>query len=815
MTTTITLLTKDNVDDGVGPVGPVGPQGPKGDIGNTGATGPAGTTTWAGLTDKPATIAAGVTKADARTAIDAEPIIAAGTVSQYWRGDKTWRDLGTDVRAAVLTGISFVSGVAVTATDTVLAAIGKLQKQHTDHAAATNNPHAVTKAQVGLGSADDTPDVNKPVSGPQQLALDGKADLVAGKVPASQLPGFVDDVEEYANLAALPATGEAGKMYTALDSNKIYRWSGTVYIEISGSPGSTDAVVEGATNLYFTEGRVRSTLLTGLSTAVNAVIAAGDSFLSALGKLQRQHTDHASATTNPHAVTKEQVGLGNAENTADIDKVVSLATQTQLNAKVSKTGDTLSGPLNFAPIVTAQGSLGDVLDLAVPLSNTITVTSLSGFISSLGTLPSGCRRRLLLTGGIGLVHNATSFILPGAANIVTVNGDVMEVVSLGAGNWRCTSYMRANGAPVIATAYGTSLLTAADRAALLALARASDQPTYRNLFVNGDMRLNQQAVGTTNVHGAFPVDQWQLINIGGSRLVGSAVVASSFPGFAIALQAQVSVPGAVVAGDVFGLQQTVEGTMMSHLKWGAADPIGIWLSGFVRSSIAGTYGLTLRNSVADRSYVAPLVINAANTPEYKSFFVPGDAAGTWTTGFSAGLSVMVGLGIGSTYQTGTPNTWLAGNFAGLTGQTQLTPTNGANFQMTGWQCEAAFLTPFEKLPFDVALRRACRYWQTSYSYGNPVGTNDISNAMRSIAIDANWTVACAPFPVPMRTSPGVTLYHSSAGTVSTIRDTAAGTAIGLGNGMSASDRAMYACGAAGALTQGRMYDFHYVADARM
>ena len=64
-------------------------------------------------------------------------------------------------------------------------------------------------------------------------ALFNKADLVDGKVPAYQLPSFVDDVIEVANFAALPTVGEIGKIYVTLDNNKIYRWSGSVYIEIA------------------------------------------------------------------------------------------------------------------------------------------------------------------------------------------------------------------------------------------------------------------------------------------------------------------------------------------------------------------------------------------------------------------------------------------------------------------------------------------------------------------------------------------------------------------------------------------------------
>lgn len=113
-----------------------------------------------------------------------EPTIAAGTLAQYWRGDKSWQDLFADVRAATLTGLSTATNAVIAATDTVLSALGKLQKQVSDnkaatdsHAANTANPHAVTKAQVGLANADNTSDANKPVSTAQQTALNSKADL--------------------------------------------------------------------------------------------------------------------------------------------------------------------------------------------------------------------------------------------------------------------------------------------------------------------------------------------------------------------------------------------------------------------------------------------------------------------------------------------------------------------------------------------------------------------------------------------------------------------------------------------------------------
>jgi hypothetical protein len=147
----------------------------------------------------------------------------------------------------------------------------------------TGTVSGITKSMVGLGNVDNTSDANKPVSTATQTALDGKASsshvhaigdvtglqtaldnkqtsgdyatLTDGKVPSSQLPSYVDDVIEATNLAALPVSGETGKIYVTLDSNKVYRWSGSAYVEISPSPGSTDSVTEGSVNLYYTNSR--------------------------------------------------------------------------------------------------------------------------------------------------------------------------------------------------------------------------------------------------------------------------------------------------------------------------------------------------------------------------------------------------------------------------------------------------------------------------------------------------------------------------------------------------------------------------------
>jgi len=108
-------------------------------------------------------------------------------------------------------------------------------------AAHTHSISDVTNLQALLDS--------KQTSG-SYATLDG-----SGKVPSSMLPGFVDDVIEAANYAALPSVGEGGKLYVAIDTRKLWRWSGSGYVEIASSPGSSDSVPEGSVNKYYTDAR--------------------------------------------------------------------------------------------------------------------------------------------------------------------------------------------------------------------------------------------------------------------------------------------------------------------------------------------------------------------------------------------------------------------------------------------------------------------------------------------------------------------------------------------------------------------------------
>ena len=148
-----------------------------------------------------------------------------------------------DATKLPLDGKAKTAGTADTATEATHAAAAdtatKLAAAVTINGVDFDGSKAIT-----INAEDSTPRIAASEKG----AVNGVATLdAAGKVPADQLPSYVDDVKEYENKAAFPETGEADKIYVDIDTGSIYRWSGTQYIQINASVASADTAVKLAT----------------------------------------------------------------------------------------------------------------------------------------------------------------------------------------------------------------------------------------------------------------------------------------------------------------------------------------------------------------------------------------------------------------------------------------------------------------------------------------------------------------------------------------------------------------------------------------
>ena len=145
-----------------------------------------------------------------------------------------------------------------------------------NHVADQTNPHAVTKLQVGLGSADDTSDLDKPVSTAQAAAIKVVQDDLTSHKGSTSNPHSVTKSQVGLDNVPNVATNDQTPSYTA------------------------------ATTL--------------------AALVSGEKLSVAFSKLAKGTTDlisHLANKSNPHGVTKAQIGLGSVDNTADKSKPVS------------------------------------------------------------------------------------------------------------------------------------------------------------------------------------------------------------------------------------------------------------------------------------------------------------------------------------------------------------------------------------------------------------------------------------------------------------------------------------------------------------
>lgn len=215
-----------------------------------------------------------------------------------------------------------------------------------------------------------------------------------GKVPANQLPSYVDDVLEYGTLSTFPVTGETDKIYVAKDTNLTYRWSGTRYVEISQSI----ALGETSTTAYpGNKGKANEeAILNEISRAQRKEQSIQDSIDEEIVRANRvetnirdYHNSHVTDYENPHKVTKDQVGLGNVDNTSDVNKPISDAQQREfnrINQSLSNNTDNVnSALLDVANIKSTVNSLSQEQEYTKGMLDTIdsSITNINSNITSI------------------------------------------------------------------------------------------------------------------------------------------------------------------------------------------------------------------------------------------------------------------------------------------------------------------------------------------------------------------------------------------------------------------------------------------------
>ena len=293
------------------------------------------------------------------------------------------------------------------------------------------------------------------------------------------------------------------------------------------------------------------------------------------------------------------------------------------------------------------------------------------------------------------------------------------------------------------------------------LTAASSPYVLKNRIINGAMVIDQRFAGaaTANTISDYTVDRWLVLQSVTGKLIAQQNAAAVTPptGFSYYLGVTSQSSYSVLTGDYYMIRQNIEGYNVADLGFGTANAKTVTLSFWVRSSLTGTFGGSLRNSAGDRSYPFTYTISVANTWEQKTITIAGDTTGTWLTTNGIGLIVQFGLGVGTTY-SGTAGAWAATNYVTATGATSVVGTNGATFYITGVQLEVgSTATPFERRLYDKELISCQRYYQQYASTGDSGGY--LCNAYNDTTVRAFGVIQ---FPVIMRTPPTLTIISGTA-----------------------------------------------------
>lgn len=323
----------------------------------------------------------------------------------------------------------------------------------------------------------------------------------SGIIPSAQLPSYVDDVIEVDTFSNLPGTGESGKIYIVQDTNLTYRWSGTDYVEISKSlalgetsstayPGdkgkattdklnripdklitdtvnvnqsTTEAVLNFTTYRQEAQQVSRNTLtITSATISQAGLMSSSDKtkldglkdqagITSDIDAVQTNLETHINNKSNPHEVTKDQVGLGNVDNTSDANKPISNATQTALNGKFSATdGNALKQRVDNIPELVAtditvdsdNDSVNISLDKTSIVDGTLSGTTIninSATASKAGILVPTDKSKIdkIITNGNGtkyLSDNGTYKEVSGGSSSSDINiielQDIRDIISI-------------------------------------------------------------------------------------------------------------------------------------------------------------------------------------------------------------------------------------------------------------------------------------------------------------------------------------------------------------------------------------------------
>ena len=345
----------------------------------------------------------------------------------------------------------------------------------------------------------------------------------------------------------------------------------------------------------------------------------------------------------------------------------------------------------------------------------------------------------------------------------------------------------------------------------------------RNMFINGAMQVAQRGTDINDVaNGGFCTDRFKISKADTDNLVLNFDQSTDTPtGFSNSLKLSVgTVESALASNEYLQVGQRIEAQNLQHLNYGTSSAETLTLSFHVKSSITGTYAVSLFQSDATKYYSATYTISSANTWEFKTIKINGNVSDVIANDNGEGLRVNWTLSAGSDYTSGSNDAWGAITNWSVGHNVSWITTSGATFFLTGVQLEVGSqATPFEHRSFGEELALCQRYFEKSYSVGTAPASDTSAGLITTDTMGGDTTTAYLThqleYRVAKRSAPTVVIYDQAeaSGKVSSHV-----TGVSVANGQTVStehagDKSISMNRASGDAANG--FRFHYTADAEL
>ena len=298
---------------------------------------------------------------------------------------------------------------------------------------------------------------------------------------------------------------------------------------------------------------------------------------------------------------------------------------------------------------------------------------------------------------------------------------------------------------------------------------------FKNRIINGNMVIDQRNAGAavtvnSNTGTQYCVDRFVIQGTSSAGVFTDQQLSTTPPAnFSYYSHITVTTADASpAAAALYTIAQIIEGNNIQDLGFGTANAKSVSVSFWVRSSLTGTFGASLRNGTSfNYSYPFQYTISAANTWTYITITIAGPTSGTWASGSGGGLVLTFDLGCGSNLTSASANTWQSGNYNSVTGSTRVMATNAATWDITGVQLEVgSSATSFDFRDYGRELLLCQRYYQYVNTGGTALGAGYFGSITSGSA-----AYHVIYFPATFRAGPTVTtstINSNSSLTISSV-----------------------------------------------